>query len=45
MKKSELIEKLIELEKEQKGKTKITMDYIHYLQKLKRLVQIGDVEL
>ena len=45
MKKSEMIGKLIEIEKEEEEKTTITMDYIHYLEKIKRLVEQGDVEL
>jgi len=47
MKKSEFIQKLIEIEKEQNPKENetITMPYIYYLEKLKRLVEIGDVEL
>ena len=47
MKKSEMIGKLIEIEKEQDPKeaTTITMNYVYYLKKLKRLVEVGDVEL
>lgn len=45
MRKSEVIGKLIEIEKEQIEKARITMDYIHYLEKIKRLVEMGDCEL
>jgi len=45
MKKSELIQKLIDIEKENKEKATITMDYIWYLEKQKKLVKIGDIEL
>lgn len=46
MKKSELIQKLIDIEEESaKADTTITMNYLYYLKKLKRLVEIGDVEL
>ncbi len=45
MKKSELIQKLIEIEKEKNEKSTITMDYISYLKMQKRLVETGDIEL
>lgn len=45
MKKSELIQKLIEIEEEQWGVKTITMNYIAYLQMQKKLVEKGDVEL
>jgi len=45
MKKSELIGKLIAIEKEMKQDRTITMNYIHYLEEQKRLVEIGDIEL
>lgn len=45
MKKSEMIGQLIEIEKETQEETTITMNYIHYLEKLKRLLEIGDVDL
>jgi len=46
MKKSELIQKLIEIEKKQGNeKATITMNYIYYLEKLKKLVEVGDIEL
>jgi len=45
MKKSELIQKLIEIEKEQGENATITMNYIHYLKKLKKLIEVGDIEL
>ena len=45
MKKSEIIQKLIEIERERGENTTITMNYIDYLKKLKKLIEIGDVEL
>lgn len=48
MKKSELIQQMINIQKERKridGGSTITMDYIHYLEEQKRLVEIGDIEL
>jgi len=45
MKKSEFLQRLIEIEKEKKENTTITMPYINYLEEQKKLVEIGDVEL
>ena len=45
MKKSQFIQKMIDVEKELKQNRTITMDYIEYLKEQKRLVEIGDVEL
>ena len=45
MKKSELIKKLIEIEEQEKLTCSITMNYITYLNKLKNILEIGDVEL
>jgi len=44
MKKSELIQKLIEIE-EKRGDATITMNYIHYLKKLKKLIEEGDIDI
>jgi len=47
MKKTELIQSLIEIEKEQdpKSETKITMNYVNYLKKLKKMIECGDIEI
>jgi len=45
MKKSEFIQKLIEIEKEMGENVTITMNYIYYLNKLKKLIKEGDIEL
>lgn len=48
MKKSEFIQKLINIETEKRkkeGRTTITMDYIDYLEQQKALIEIGDIEL
>jgi len=47
MKKSEIFEKLIEIEKKQDPDEKqtITMGYVYYLRKLKKLVEVGDIEV
>ena len=45
MKKSELIQKLIDIEKLTNKETKITKGYIPYLEEQKDLVIKGDVEL
>ena len=45
MRKSELIQKMIKIEEQSEFRSKITMDYLAYLQMQKRLVEIGDVEL
>ena len=45
MKKSELIQKLIEIEEAEGENVTITMNYIDYLKKLKKLIKEGDVEL
>jgi len=47
MKKTELIQSLIEIEKEQdpKGETTITMNYVNYLKKLKKMIECGDIEI
>lgn len=45
MKKSELINKLIEIEKESKEDAKITMSFLHYLKMKKLLLEIGDIEI
>ena len=45
MKKSELIQELIKIEEAKGENITITMNYIDYLKKLKKLIEIGDVEL
>jgi len=45
MKKSKLIQKLIEIEEQEKLTCTITMNYITYLKKLKNILEIGDIEL
>ena len=45
MKKSEIIQSLIDIEMENKQDRKITMDYIEYLKMQKRLLETGDIEL
>lgn len=47
MKKSEFIQKIIDIEKERGENTNVTisMNYIKYLEKMKKLVEIGDIEI
>ena len=47
MKKSELIQKIVNIEKEKdpEQKTTISMGYIHYLEEIKKLVEVGDIDL
>lgn len=47
MKKSELIQQIIEIEKEKNPKENetITMGYINYLKKIKKLIEVGDIEI
>ena len=45
MKKSELIQKLIEIEEAKEENATITMNYISYLKKIKKLIEEGDIEL
>ena len=45
MKKSELIQKMIDITKENGFRGTITMDYLAYLEEKKVLVEIGDVDL
>jgi len=45
MKKSEIIQKLINIEKEKGEKMTITLDYINYLEEQKKLIEIGDIEI
>jgi len=45
MKKSELIQELIKIEQEIGENATITMSYTHYLEKIKRIVEMGDVEI
>ena len=45
MKKSELIQKLIEIEREKGENATITLNYIDYLEKIKKFIQEGDKEL
>ena len=45
MKKSEIIQKLINIEKEKGEKMTITLDYINYLESQKKLIEIGDIEI
>ena len=45
MKKSEMIKKLIKIEKQSGEKTTISMPYIYYLEKQVRLLEIGNVEM
>lgn len=47
MKKSEVIQNLINIEKEidPKKESTITMGYIHYLKQIKKLIEVGDIEI
>jgi len=45
MKKSEMLKKLIEIEKEKNKHTTITMNYIDYLEEQVKLIEIGDIDL
>lgn len=45
MKKSEFIQKMIEIEEEKGDEATITLNYVQHLKQQKRLVEIGDVEL
>ncbi len=45
MKKSEMLQQLINIEKEKGENTTITMNYISYLETIKRMVVWGDREV
>ena len=45
MKVSKLIQELINIEKENGEEAVMTMPYIHYLRKIKKFVERGDIEL
>lgn len=48
MRKSEFIQKMIDIKKEiekKEGSSTITMNYIHYLEEQKMLVEIGNIEI
>lgn len=45
MKKSEFLQKLIEIEEESGKDTTIILNYINYLEEKKELIEVGDIEL